>query len=129
MLPQFTVKVKRKCICFLFPLVPAFFPVSKRHWEQRKALIYQCFLDFVKGCFPFFPLFLKTPTRKKTYTLILLNCRVCVCLYIGVIFFDGKNEKNEKKCYILEITSANHHHLYIRLMHQCRLAFDANKPY
>ena len=129
MYPYITVFLDDCQELFLFSLIPAFFPVSKRHWEQLKALIYQGFLDFVKGCFPFFPLFLKTPTRKKTYTLILLNCRVCVCLYIGVIFFDGKNEKNEKNYYILEITSANHHHLYRHLMYQCRLAFYANKPY
>ena len=57
----------------LFPLVPAFFPVSERNREQRKALIYQGFLDFVKGLFPLFPLFLKFLHERKHIHFITLN--------------------------------------------------------
>ena len=128
MLPQFTVKVKRKCICFLFPLVPAFFSVSERNREQRKALIYQGFLDFVKGLFPLFPLFLKFLHERKHIHFITLNRLIYVCLYIRAIFFGGKIEKIGNIYYILVITSANHRHLYIHLMRQCQFEFYANKP-
>ena len=112
----------------LFPLVPAFFPVSERNREQRKALIYQGFLDFVKGLFPLFPLFLKFLHERKHIHFITLNWLIYVCLYIRVIFFGGKIEKIGNIYYILVITSANHRHLYRHLMRQCRFEFYANKP-
>lgn len=107
----------------LFPLVPAFFSVSERNREQRKALIYQGFLDFVKGLFPLFPLFLKFLHERKHIHFITLNRLVYVCLYIRVIFFGGKIEKNGNIYYILVITSANHRHLYIHLVLQCLFDF------
>lgn len=84
------------------------------------------FLAFVKGNFPFFPLSLKTLTREKTYTLYSVKPPyVCVFIYRGYIF-GGKIEKNGKDCYILEITSANHRHLYKHLACQCRSALSVS---
>ena len=113
----------------LFPLVPAFFPVSERNREQRKALIYQGFLDFVKGLFPLFPLFLKFLHERKHIHFITLNWLIYVCLYIGIIIFSGKIEKIGNIYYILVITSANHRHLYRHLVLQCLFDFCECKQY
>ena len=109
----------------LFPLVPT---LAYKSGNALKALINQGFLDFVKGLFPLFPLFLKFLHERKHIHFISLNWLIYVCLYIRAIFFGGKIEKIGNIYYILVITSANHRHLYIHLVLQCRSEFYANKP-
>ena len=108
-----------------FPLFPT---LAYKSGNALKPLIYQGFLDFIKGLFPLFPLFLKFLHERQHIHFITLNWLIYVCLYIRVIFFSGKIEKSGNIYYILVITSANHRHLYRHLVRQCRLEFYANKP-
>ena len=102
---------------------PLFSQFPKETGNALKPLINQGFLDFVKGLFPLFPLFLKLLHERKYIHFITLNWLIYVCLYIRVIFFGGKIEKSGNIYYILVITSANHRHLYRHLVLRCLFDF------
>ena len=111
------------------PARSRFFPtLAYKSGNALKPLINQGFLDFVKGLFPLFPLFLKFLHERKHIHFITLNRLVYVCLYIRVIFFGGKIEKSGNIYYILVITSANHRHLYRHLVLRCLSDFCGCKP-